>query len=92
MTAIAEEGFQGVIQNLSGAIWFLGVGYLIRSKHKSLGIFSIVLGVFLLLNTIGNIFNIEVLSLLGLTANILLGPLWSIWLGVLLIRLNQVRS
>jgi len=34
----------------------------------------------------GRGFNIESLSLLGLTANVLLGPLWSIWIGVVLIR------
>jgi hypothetical protein len=66
VNAIAEEGLHGVIQNLSGAIWFLGIGYLIRSRRNGLGIFTIALGIFLLLNTIGNIFNLEVLSLLGL--------------------------
>jgi len=88
VNAIAEEGLHGVIQNLAGAIWFIGIGALMRSKRSLLGIFTIVIGLFLALNTIGNMFGVEVLSLVGLTANILLGPLWSIWLGILLVRLK----
>jgi hypothetical protein len=30
--------------------------------------------------------NIEALSLLGLTANILFGPIWSIWIGIYILR------
>ncbi len=88
VNAIAEEGLHGVIQNLAGAIWFIGIGALMRSKRSVLGIFTIVIGLFLALNTIGNMFGIEMFSLVGLTANILLGPLWSIWLGILLVRLK----
>lgn len=86
VSAIAEGGLQGVIQNLAGAIWFLGVGMILRAKQSGLSIFTMGLGLFLLLNMLGNMFNIEALSLLGLTANILLGPLWSIAFGVYLIR------
>ncbi len=88
VNAIAGEGLHGVLQNLSGAVWFLGMGALLRSKRSILGIFTMAIGGFLILNTIGNIFAIEALSLLGLMANILLGPLWSIWIGVLLVQLK----
>lgn len=86
VNAIAEEGLHGVIQNLAGAVWFLGIGSLLRAKHNSLGILAVAIGIFLSLNTLGNAFNIEALSLIGLTANILLGPLWSIWIGILLVQ------
>jgi hypothetical protein len=88
VNAIAETGLHGVIQNFAGAVWFLGVGSLLRVKRRGIGIGAMVIGVFLVLNTLGNMFNIEALSLLGLTANILLGPLWSIWVGVLLVQLK----
>ncbi len=88
VNAIAEAGLHGVIQNFAGAVWFLGIGSLLRTKQSGLGIASMVIGLFLTLNTIGNMFNIEALSLLGLTANILLGPLWSIWIGILLVQLK----
>ncbi len=86
VAAAVEDGLHGVLQNLCGAIWFLGMGALIRSKHGGLGVFTLSIGGFLCLNLIGAIFNIEALSLLGLTANIVLGPLWAIWLGIVLLR------
>ena len=46
VNAIAEEGLHGVIQNLSGAVWFLGMGYLLRAKRKGLGSFAIAIGGF----------------------------------------------
>lgn len=88
VNAIAGEGLHGILQNLVGATWFLGMGYLLRAKRNGLGIFAMVVGAFLILNTIGNMFNIEALSLLGLTANIILGPLWSISIGILLAQLK----
>ena len=45
-----------------------------------------VVGLFLLLNMLPNMFNVEALSLLGLTAAILLGPIWSIAMGINLLR------
>lgn len=88
VNAIAEAGLHGVIQNFAGAVWFLGIGSLLRTKQNGLGIGAMVIGLFLILNTIGNMFNIEALSLLGLMANILLGPLWSIWIGIVLVQLK----
>jgi hypothetical protein len=82
VNAIAEAGLHGVIQNFCGAVWFLGMGYLIQKEVRAIGIFTLVVGFFLLLNTLGNMLNIEALSLLGLTANILFGPIWAIWIGV----------
>lgn len=86
VTAIAETGLHGVIQNFAGAVWFLGMGSLLRQRRAALGIVAMIVGAFLLLNTLGNMFNIEALSLIGLTANILLGPIWSIWMGAALLR------
>lgn len=86
VNAIAEGGLHGVLQNFCGAVWFLGMGYLIQKDLRGIGILAMVVGGFLLLNTAGNMFNIEALSLLGLSANILLAPIWSIWVGVYLWR------
>jgi hypothetical protein len=45
-----------------------------------------VLGVFLLLNGIGSLLQIESLSLIGLTGNLLLVPIWAIWFGIDLLK------
>lgn len=89
--SIAEAGLQGVGQNFAGAVWLIGMGTLLRKRINTLGLFSIVIGGFLVLNTLGNMFNVEALSLLGLTGTILLAPLWSILLGALCLRAKDVR-
>jgi hypothetical protein len=86
VNAIAESGLHGVLQNFCGAVWFLGMGYYIQKETRAIGVFTLVVGFFLLLNTLGNMLNIEALSLLGLTANILFGPIWSIWIGIYFLR------
>ncbi len=86
VNAIAEAGLHGVLQNFCGALWFLGMGSYIQKEIRPIGIFTMVVGFFLLLNTLGNLFSIEALSLLGLTANILFAPIWSIWIGIYLLR------
>jgi hypothetical protein len=83
---IAESGLHGVLQNFCGAVWFLGMGNLIQKELRPIGILTMVVGVFLLLNTLGNLLGIEALSLLGLSANILFGPIWAIWFGLILLR------
>jgi hypothetical protein len=86
VNAIAESGLHGVLQNFCGAVWFLGMGNFIQRELRPIGIFTMVVGFFLLLNTLGNLFGVEALSLLGLTANILLAPIWSIWIGLYFFR------
>ena len=86
VAGVTEEGIQSAIQNIPGAIWFLGIGSLLRDKRRALGTFALVLGLFMLLNGIGAVLQSETLSLVGLTGNLLLVPLWSIWFGIDLLR------
>lgn len=85
-TTIAEDGFQGVVQNLAGGIWWIGLGSSLRHQQRRLGLFTMVLGGLLLINAAGNLLNSEPLSLIGLTATVLLAPLWSIWIGLVIAR------
>ena len=85
VTGIAQDGIQGPVQNIPGALWFLGIGRLLISQRRAFAIFSVLLGIFLLLNGVGAIFNIEMLTLIGLTANVLLAPLWAVWIGIMLL-------
>ena len=55
-------------------------------KRRMLGLFSVTLGIFLFLNGLGAMFNLEVLSLMGLTANVLLAPLWALLVAIDLLR------
>ena len=83
---IAEDGLQGVVQNVAGATWFLGMGFLLRRHRNGLGILAVVIGAALLVNTAGILLDVEVLRLIGLTGNVLLAPAWSVGLGVSLLR------
>jgi hypothetical protein len=83
---IAEDGFQGVIQNVAGGVWFVGIGALLLNRHHWLGWATLIVGIFLLISAVGGILAMEALTLIGLTATILLVPLWSIWMGIVLLR------
>ena len=81
-TRLAQEGLQGIIQDVAGATWWIGLGLLLRRSNKALAWFSLVLGAALALNAIGNLLDIEVLTSVGLAANLLLAPIWGAWAGL----------
>jgi hypothetical protein len=87
-TAIAEDGLQGIIQNIAGAVWWIGIGWLLWRRRRVLAMFTLLLGALVLLNALGNAFGSEALSTLGLLANVLLAPLWGAWIGIVLLRLR----
>ena len=81
VTYIAGEGLHGSLQNIFGAVWFLGVGAMLNKYRKKISSSMLVLGAFLIINTIGNITTIEVLSMIGLSFTLLLSPFWLIYFG-----------
>lgn len=85
-TAIAEDGLQGVLQNLLGSVWFLGVGSLLWRSRRLLGGFTCFIGAMLVVTILGAVLASETLSLLGLTATILLVPVWSVWIGIIVLH------
>lgn len=83
---IAEDGLQGVVQNVAGAAWFLGVGSLLRRHRPALGAAAIAVGAFLVVNAAGIMVDVEALRFIGLTGNVLLAPAWAIGMGTSLLR------
>jgi hypothetical protein len=83
---IAEDGLQGVVQNVAGATWFIGMGVLLRAHRRWLGTTAIVIGSALVLNTLGILVDVEGLRMLGLTGTVLLAPMWAIGMGVSMLR------
>ncbi|MGH9279716.1 MAG: hypothetical protein ACRD12_16665 [Acidimicrobiales bacterium] len=83
---IGEDGLQGVAQNVAGAAWFIGMGYLLRRHRRGLGALAMVVGAALVLNAVGILVDVEALRLIGLTGNVLLAPAWAIGLGASLLR------
>ncbi len=82
---IAEDGLQGVVQNVAGAAWFLGMGSL-RRHRPALGAVAIAVGAFLVVNAVGIMVDVEALRFIGLTGTVLLAPAWAIGMGTSLLR------
>jgi hypothetical protein len=83
---IGEDGLQGVVQNIAGAAWFLGMGSLLRRHRPALGAAAIAVGAFLVVNAAGIMVDVEALRFIGLTGNVLLAPAWAIGMGTWLLR------
>ena len=83
---IAEDGLQGVVQNVAGAAWFLGMGSLLRRHRPALGAAALAVGAFLVVNAAGIMVDVEALRFIGLTGNVLLAPAWAIGMGTWLWR------
>lgn len=86
-TRIAEDGLQGAMQNLAGAVWWTGVGRALRrAGRRRLAGLTLVLATGSALNTLGALLTVEALTLVGLTATVLLAPVWSVLLGLVALR------
>jgi hypothetical protein len=86
-TRIAEDGLQGAMQNLAGAVWWAGLGIALRRAGRSgLAWFTLVLAVGSALNTAGALLSVEALTLVGLTLTVLLAPVWAVAVGVAALR------
>lgn len=83
---IVYGGMWNILGELLIGIWFLGVGLLLQSERRGLGIAGLVIGAAALLDSLGTILGIEALAFLGLSIFLLLAPIWALWLGIDLLR------
>ena len=90
VNAVAGGGLHGVVQNLAGAAWLAGIGWLMRPQARILGAIAIAISAFLVLATIGTVVGVEALNVTGVTATVLLAPAWAIALGIRL--MNEARD
>jgi hypothetical protein len=79
-------GMWNILGELLAGTWFLGVGLLLRGERRIFSFVTIILGISALLDSLGMILGIEVLALLGLSIYIILAPIWTLWLGIDLLR------
>ena len=75
-----------MLDTLLVGIWFLGIGLLLRSERRLFSIFSIILGSSALLDSLGMILGIEAIALLGVSIFVSLAPVWTLWIGIDLLR------
>ena len=79
-------GIWNILEALLAGVWFLGIGLLLRSERRLFSIFSIILGSSALLDSLGMILGIEAIALLGVSIFVFLAPVWTLWIGIDLLR------
>ncbi len=92
ITRSIEDGLQGLVQNVPGAIWLLGMGGLLRRERPALGWLTLVFGFFMLINSLGSLLDNSTLSMIGFSGNLLILPLWAMWIGIDLLRRPALTS
>ena len=83
---IVYGGMWNILGELLVGIWFLGIGLLLRSERRIIGIISMIVGVSALIDSLGNMVGMESLALVGLSVFIILAPIWTLWFGIDLLR------
>src|SRR6266487_2777514 len=84
-------GLWNLLESSLGGIWWLGSGFFLRREQPALGIVTIVLGTFALLDAFGRILNIQIIYTVGLSGMLPLIPVWTLWFGIDLMR-NRTLS
>ena len=79
-------GMWNILGELLAGIWFVGLGLLLRGERRIFSIVTMILGISALLDSLGMILNFEGLALLGLSIYVVLAPIWTLWLGIDLLR------
>jgi hypothetical protein len=88
---VVYVGLWNLLESSLGGIWWLGIGLLLRREQPALGIFTIVLGIFALLDALGRILDIQIIYTVGLAGVLLLIPIWSLWFGIDLLGIRKMR-
>ncbi len=87
---VVYVGLWNLLESSLSGIWWLGIGLLLRREQPALGIFTIVLGIFALLDALGRILNIQLIYTVGLAGILLFIPIWTLWFGIDLLRSGKM--
>jgi hypothetical protein len=91
-TRSIENGLQGLVQNLPGAIWLLGMGGMLKRERFTLGWLTLIFGSFMLVNSLGSLLDNSTLSMIGFSGNFLILPVWAVWIGLDLLRRPKLEN
>ncbi len=76
------SGIWNIFTMTLAAVWFLGMGWLLRPGNRLLGLFTTLLGIASLADVLGYVFHSEGLAMAGLNAYLFLAPVWAAWTGL----------
>lgn len=88
---VVYVGLWNLLESSLSAIWWLGIGLLLRREQAALGTFTTVLGIFALLDALGRILNVQLIYTVGLAGVLLLIPIWTLWFGIDLLRSRKIH-
>ena len=86
ITDLVYGGLWNILEMLLAGVWFIGIGLLLRYERRIFSVVSIILGASALLDSLGFILGIDAVSSLGLNIFLVLAPIWTLWLGIDLLR------
>ena len=78
------------LASLLAGIWSLGIGLELRTEKRALGIAAFALGIIYIAYAVGVNLQIELLANLELLT--FLGPIWALWLGIVIYRRDEQRD
>ena len=85
VTAGIKSGVWGM-EAIPAGIWWLGIGFLLRTERRVLGIVTIVLGAFTFLTFVAAVLGLEPVFQIAFFVYLFLAPIWALWLGIDLLR------
>ncbi|UKJ05800.1 hypothetical protein [Solitalea lacus] len=86
ITTMVTVGMWNILEVLFAALWWMGLGKLIYSENKSLGVLTFIAGISTLSDALGNMFNLTILSEIGVNLYLILGIIWPIIIGIFLLK------
>jgi len=86
---VTNFNFEGLwaLEEIFWGIWWLGIGLVLRSERRSLGIFTVILGIAFLGGGTGWLMRVGPLA--RLENAFFLVPFWAVWLGIVIWRRGE---
>lgn len=86
VTLAVTKGLWNILEVLFGAVWWIGMGLLLRSTSQWLGLITIITGIATILDAVGNLFDLQLIAEVGLNGYLLLGIIWPVVIGMWVLR------
>jgi len=86
------RGLWNLLEECLAGVGWLGLGIFLRGQLHGSGWIAILLGAACLVDSAGTALNLEAVSMFGLVAYLVLAPLWAMWTGVGLLRVNSANN
>lgn len=80
------SGIWNTLDPFTSGIWWLGIGLLLRTERRALGIYTVILGIVTLVSGVGAVVGAAALATIALNIFLLMAPIWALWLGIDLLR------